>query len=343
MPQASATQIQMPATNREALSTRPTSGTLIAALVLLLLIALPWILIAFGQDYYLEFARRILIVAMIATSLNLLIGYGGMVALGHAGFVGVGAYTMVAAAEAGVSSAWILWFYGAVGAGVAALLIGSIAIRTRSVYFIMITLAFSQMLYYFAVSLRTYGGDDGYNLSILPQLGAGLKIDDNSTFYWVVLAIAVCLYFGLKHLLASPYGKALCGTRDNEIRMSALGFPVYRIQLIAFVIAGAVAGLGGALLLTHNTFVSPSSMSFTQSTALIVMVALGGMLRPWGPALGTVIWMTLEEFLRQYTEYWHWPLGIMLILIILIFPFGLSSIQQRRRDSSEAGPSSSKH
>lgn len=305
-------------------------------LLLVALIVLPWILMSTGQGYYVGFVRRVLIVALIATSLSLLVGHAGMVALGHAGFVGVGAYAMAAAVEGGVSSVWLLWAIGAACAGIVALMIGSIAIRTRGVYFIMITLAFSQMLYYFAVSLRVFGGDDGYNLEKFPVPGLGLSLEDDSTFYWVVLALCALLYAGLKRLLEARFGKALFGARDNEARMTALGYPVQRIRLIAFTIAGAVAGLGGALLLTHNQFISPASMSFAESSILLVMVALGGTYRPWGAALGATLWMVLEEVLRQYTEYWHWPMGLALMVIILWAPKGVSSMRLVRTDQAKA-------
>jgi branched-chain amino acid transport system permease protein len=299
-------------------------------IVLALLVALPWLCAATGQEYYLGFARRVLIMALAAGSLNFIMGYGGLVALGHAGFIGVGAYTLVALSEAGVTSAWALWGAAAVGAAAVAAATGAIALRTRGVYFIMITLAFAQMLYYLAVSLRVFGGDDGYNLAARPALGLGLSLDDDATFYWVVLAIAAAGFAGFNLLLQSRFGQALRGTRDNESRMTALGYPVYRIRLIAFTLTGAVAGLAGALLIVHNGFVTPGSMQWSQSAILVVMVVLGGLGRPWGAAVGVLVWMGLEETLRQFTAYWHWPVGLLLIAIVLLAPRGLCALFDRR-------------
>lgn len=296
-------------------------------LVLALLAAVPWLAPLLGLEYYIAFAMRLLITMLIASSLNVLMGYGGMVALGHAGFVGVGAYTMVALVEAGVQSAWGLWGGAMLGAAAVALLIGAVSLRTRGVYFIMITLAFAQMLYYVAVSLRRYGGDDGYNLAQRPELGGGLDAGDDRVLYLVVLTLCALAYAAMNRLIGSRFGKTLAGMRDNEARMRALGYPTFALQLQAFVLTAAMAGLGGALLLTQNAFVSPSSMHWSQSAVLIVMVVLGGLGHRFGGIVGAAVWVLLEENLRQYTEYWHWPLGLLLIVIILFAPQGLCRLR----------------
>jgi len=308
--------------------------TFVPWIVLAVLASLPLWAAATDQYYYLDFARRILIVVLATASLNLLVGYGGMVALGHAGFVGVGAYTVAAFVEAGVQSAWALWALSGVCAGLVACLMGTVALRTRGVYFIMITLAFAQLLYYLAVSMRIYGGDDGYNLPFRPQVGPGLSLDDSATFFWLVLAFAAACFAGLQYLLGSRFGKALCGIRDNEARMTALGYPVFRLRLAAFTLAGAIAGLSGSLLIMHNGFISPSSIHWSQSSILLVMLVLGGVARPWGAAIGTTVWMVLEEVLRQSTEYWHWPLGALLILIVLAAPQGLAQLHRRGKPAT---------
>jgi len=310
--------------------------TFVPWIVLAVLASLPLWAAATDQYYYLDFARRILIVVLATASLNLLVGYGGMVALGHAGFVGVGAYTVAAFVEAGVQSAWALWALSGVCAGLVACLMGTVALRTRGVYFIMITLAFAQLLYYLAVSMRIYGGDDGYNLPVRPHTGPGpgLGLDDSATFFWLVLAFAAACFAGLQYLLGSRFGKALCGIRDNEARMTALGYPVFRLRLAAFTLAGAIAGLSGSLLIMHNGFISPSSIHWSQSSILLVMLVLGGVARPWGAAIGTTVWMVLEEVLRQSTEYWHWPLGALLILIVLAVPQGLAQLHRRGKPAT---------
>ena len=297
--------------------------------MLAVLASLPLWAAATDQYYHLDFARRILIVVIATTSLNLLVGYGGMVALGHAGFVGVGAYTVVVFGEAGVQSAWALWALSALFAGLVACLMGTVALRTRGVYFIMITLAFAQLLYYLAVSMRLYGGDDGYNLPLRPSAGLGLSLDDSATFFWLALAFAAAGFAGLQYLLGSRFGKALCGIRDNEARMTALGYPVFRLRLAAFTLAGAMAGLSGSLLIMHNGFISPSSIHWSQSSILLVMLVLGGVAGPGGAGHGPTVWLVLEEVLRQSTEYWHWPLGALLILIVLAAPQGLTQLHRR--------------
>jgi len=312
---------------------------------------LPWLLCALlalfplvapslGLDFYVSFVRRALILALAAASLNFILGFGGMAALGHAGFLGVGAYALVALADAGVESAWLLWPAAMVVAGAVAALIGLIALRTRGVYLIMSTLAFAQMLYYVAVSLRVYGGDDGYNLLARPSLGLGLDSADEATFYWVVLALVALVMAGLNRATHSRFGHALMGLRDNETRMRAMGYPVFRLMLVAFALSGALAGLAGALLVSHNAFVSPSVMHWTQSATLIVMVVIGGVGLRWGGPVGAVVWIGLEELVKQFTEYWHLPLGLLLIVIVFVAPRGLAGLFEagrwpRRRAHSE--------
>ncbi|RYX96232.1 MAG: branched-chain amino acid ABC transporter permease [Comamonadaceae bacterium] len=298
-------------------------------LILALLAAFPLLAPLVGIEYYVGFVRRALIFALAAASLNFILGFGGLAALGHAGFLGVGAYTMVAIADAGVGSAWLMWGAAMLVAGLVSALIGVVALRTRGVYFLMITLAFAQMLYYIAVSLRAYGGDDGYNLSARPNLSLGLDSMNEPTLYWVVLALFAGVMWLLNRVTASRFGHALMGIRDNETRMQALGYPVFRLRLVAFTLAGAIVGLAGALLTTQNSFISPSVMHWTQSATLIVMVVIGGVGRRWGGPVGAAAWIFLEEFFKQYTDYWHMPLGVLLILIVFLAPRGLSGVFDR--------------
>ena len=298
--------------------------------LLVALAAFPLVAPLFGMEFYIGFVRRVLIMALAAASLNFILGFGGMVALGHAGFIGVGAYTVVAFADAGVMSAWVLWPMAALVAGLVAALIGTVALRTRGVYFIMTTLAFAQMLYFVAVSLRKYGGDDGYTLPSRPALGLGIDLGNESTFYWVVLVLVALALAWMHRATRSRFGHALMGIRDNETRMRALGYPVFRIQLVAFAIAGAVAGLAGALLAGGNGFISPGAMHWTQSATLVVMVVIGGLGRSWGGPVGAAVWLLLEEVLKQYSEYWHLPLGLLLIAVALWAPKGISALYKRR-------------
>ncbi len=315
-------------------STASRSARLLPWALLLALALFPLVAPAFGLDYYVGFVRHLLIIMIAATSLNFILGYGGMVALGHASFIGVGAYTVVALVDAGFTSAWGAWAAACVVSAMFAAVIGAVSLRTRGVYFLMITLAFAQMLYYLAVSLSTYGGDDGYGLHNPLELGMGLDSAHIHVFYWIVLIIAALLFAFLNRVAVSRFGYALRGIRDNEIRMEALGYPVYWIQLTAFIAAGAMAGLAGALLACHNQFVSPSLMHWTESAKLLVMVVIGGLGQRWGGPLGVAIWLTLTEVLKLYTEYWRWPLGLLLILIVFFAPRGMAALFDRRETSA---------
>jgi len=312
------------------------SRTFGLGLLLVALAAFPLVAPLFGLDFYIGFVRRVLVVALAAASLNFILGFGGMVALGHAGFIGMGAYTVVALSDAGVMSAWLLWPLAALVAGVVAALIGTVALRTRGVYFIMTTLAFAQMLYFVVVSLRKYGGDDGYTLMSRPTLLPGLDLGNESTFYWVVLVVVALALWWLHRATQARFGHALMGIRDNETRMRALGYPVFRLQLVAFAIAGAIAGLAGALLAGGNGFVSPATMHWTQSATLVVMVVIGGLGRSWGGPVGAVVWLVLEEALKQHTEHWHMPLGLLLIAVALWAPRGLAALSTKRRTVAAA-------
>lgn len=300
-------------------------------LVLLLFALVPVLDQQWGLNYYVGFITRMLIIAIAASSLNWILGYGGLVALGHAGFMGVGAYALVAWVDAGFESAWIAWGLGIALAALVSLLIGMVALRTRGVYFIMITLAFAEMLYYFATSLSTYGGDDGYSIYVPLSLGSWLD-EWAYGFYCVVLGCAVVVYGISSCLERSRFGYVLRGARDNESRMHALGYAVFLVRLVAFVGAGAVAGLAGGLLAFQDGFVSPSSMQWTHSAVLIVMVVMGGMGHRWGGALGALIWLVLEECLRMHTDYWHWPMGVMLLLVVFLAPRGVAGLLTRVKE-----------
>jgi branched-chain amino acid transport system permease protein len=304
------------------------TATNMSLLGLVLLLVFPLIAPALNLDFYVSFVRRVLIFALAATSLNFILGYGGMVALGHAAFFGAGAYVVAMLSVQGVSQALIAWPVAMLVAGALALVIGLISLRTRGVYFIMITLAFAQMVFYLFISLRQYGGEDGLNLKG-PSLLLGLNLADDRTFYYVVLVVVLACLWWLNRLIQARFGQALQGIRENEARMEALGYPVFRIKLLAFVIAGVMAGLAGALLASHNQFVSPSLMHWTASANLIIMVIVGGIGLRYGGLVGAAVMLWLEEVLRLYTDYWHLPLGVLLLAIVLFAPRGLAGMFKR--------------
>jgi len=294
-------------------------------LILLALAVFPLVAPSLGLDFYISMVRRVFIFAMVATSLNFILGYGGMVALGHAAFFGVGAYAVAILASEGIMQGWVAWPAAMVVVAALALVTGAISLRTRGAYFIMITLAFAQMLYFVVISLRQYGGEDGMNLPGHSQWPV-IDLADDVTFYYVCLALLVAVLILFNRLVASHFGAALQGVRENEVRMAALGYPVYRIRLAAFVIAASVAGLAGALLANHNLFVSPGMMHWTQSANLLIMVIVGGIGMRYGGVVGAIVLLGLEEFLRMVTEYWHLPLGLLLLVVVLAAPHGLAAL-----------------
>lgn len=294
------------------------------------LAALPPVLAAFGLEFYTVVATRVLIFAIAASSLNLILGFGGLVSFGHAAFVGLGAYTVGILADAGVSSAWVAWPVACMVSGLAAALIGWVSLRTRGVYFIMITLAFAQMFYFLMVSLKAYGGDDGLPLPQRSQMGMGLDLKDDAQLYWVALALSALVLAGLQRLLNSPFGWLLQGSRENETRMNALGAPVRRVQWQAFVLAGSLAGLAGALLANLSGLVTPQMLHWSQSGQLMVMVIIGGAGALWGGALGAAVLLLLEELLSTYTIHWQMALGLLLLFVVLFAPRGVAGLWKRR-------------
>lgn len=304
-------------------------GWLVAACLLAL--AFPHVAAMFGQDFYVSVASRVLIWALLATSLNLLVGTGGMVSMGHAAFFGAGAYVVgiVAMDLPQLSGGLIVLPLAMAVTGALALAIGAICLRTRGVYFIMITLAFAQMLFYIFISLKGYGGDDGMSIAKRSRL-PGLNMANDTVFYYVVLALlALCLY-GLARLRDSRFGRILRGIKDNEMRMESLGYATFRFKLTAFVIAGTLAGLAGALMANQNGFVSPNMLYWDQSGTVLVMIILGGLGSLWGGLAGAAVYMVLEEVLTAFTPHWQIALGLVLLGVVFYAPKGIAGLFARK-------------
>ena len=295
-----------------------------SGLVLLALIALPFVANVFGEAFYIALATRILIFALAATSLNLILGFGGMVSFGHAAFLGVGAYTVVILSQMGVVDAWVAWPTAMVVAGLFALLIGAVSLRTQGVYFIMITLAFAQMMYYLVVSFKAYGGDDGMSLLARSRIRF-LDMSNDSHFYYVTLLACVAVLVLIARVLNARFGHVLQAIRENEVRMQSLGYAVFRYKLCAFVMSGALAGLAGALLANQSGFVSPAMMQWSQSGMLMMMVILGGVGHLYGGVWGAIVFLLLEETLSHFTIHWQLGLGALLLMVVLLLPNGLTS------------------
>lgn len=280
-------------------------------------VCLPLVAWLCHEPFYVTLGSRVLIFALAALSLHVILGYAGMVSFGHAAFVGIGAYVVGIMTVHGMTNGFLQWPLAMGVAGLGALGIGAVSLTTTGVSFIMMTLAFGQMCYFAAQGLEQYGGDDGITLWHRSDF-AGLPALSNAyVFYYVVLGIlAGCLYLNWR-LVHARFGLVLQGIRDNERRMQALGFPTYRYKLVGFVIAGAVAGLAGALLANQAEFVSPAFLHWSRSGEMLFMVTLGGLGRLWGPLMGATAYLLAEELLASATPHWKIVFGPLVILFVL--------------------------
>jgi len=324
---------------RDLFSTLRTPRGLATALILLVLAVLPLLTQAFDQRYLLSIGTRIVIWSIAAVSLNMILGYGGLVSFGHAMFFGIGGYAVGILSAEGVSSGWIQWPVALLAATAWAAVIGALSLRTRGLYFIMITLAFAQLVYYVGSGLEAYGGDDGLNIgrSRFPGL---IDLRDKASFYWLCFALLCASLWFCSRYANSHFGLVLRGAKSNELRMTALGFPVFWYRLAAFTIAGTLGGLSGILLANEGAYVSPAMMSWMKSGDLIVIVVLGGMGTLFGPLYGTIAFFVLEEALppilnlahQGWGEYWMIVFGPLLVLIALYARGGIDSLLGRRHD-----------
>ena len=303
----------------------------VAALMCAALILLPLYSAVTGNIFILTLFTRIVIFALAAASLNLIMGYGGMMSFGHAAYLGIGGYAVGILAAEGIGSGFIQWPVALAVSALFALLIGALSLRTRGVYFIMITLAFAQMAYYIASALSRYGGDDGLTVYKRSDFAGLINLSDRNQFYYLCLA---CLFGGLYliwRIVNSRFGLVVQGVRSNEQRMQAIGFHANRYRLVCFVISGTICGLAGALLANNTDFVSPAVMYWTRSGDLMVMVSVGGMGSLFGPVIGAIVYLLLEELLSQFTEYSGLILGPVLLLIVLFARGGIMGLLGRMR------------
>jgi len=282
-----------------------------------------------GNIFVLTLFTRIAILALAAVSLNLIMGYGGMMSFGHAAYLGIGGYAVGILAHEGIGSGFIQWPVALAAAALFALVVGALSLRTRGVYFIMITLAFAQMAYYIASGLARYGGDDGLTIYKRSDFGGLINLSGRVQFYYLCLACLFGSIYLVWRIINSRFGLVVQGLRSNERRMEAIGFPANRYRLACFVIAGTMCGLAGALLANNTDFVSPAAMYWTRSGDLMVMVILGGMGSMFGPVIGAIVFLVLEELLSQVTEYWALIMGPLLLLIVLFGRGGIMGLLGR--------------
>ncbi len=327
---------------RKILASLGTPRGLVVAVLLLAMALLPVIAQVLDQRYLLSVSTRIVIWSIAAAGLNIMLGYGGMVSFGHAVFWGIGGYAVGIFAHHGVHDGWLQWPVGIAAAMAWATLIGALSLRTRGVYFIMITLAFAQLVYYVAVGLEPYGADDGLNIAGRSQFSGLIDLRDRGQFYWLCFALMLATIWFCARLANSRFGLVVRGAKSNETRMAALGFPVFRYRLVAFAISGGFGGLSGLLLANHDAYISPAMMSWVKSGDLIVIVVLGGMGTVFGPLFGTIAFFVLEESLKPLMdmaskgtgEYWQIVFGPLLVLVALYARGGLDSLLGRGRARS---------
>ncbi len=294
-----------------------------------------WVL---DEPFVITLATKVAILALAAAGLNLALGHGGLVSFGHAAFFGIGGYAMgVLASHAqlyeplftlgglaveGTKSMPVIWLVAIVTSGLAALGIGALSLRTGGLYFIMLTLAFAQMIYYFAISWPAYGGEDGLSIYVRNSF-PGLNTLDPIQFFGLCAALLFLVLFGLQKLIHSRFGLVLEAARQAPGRVVALGLDPHRVQLTAFVISGAITGLAGALYADLNRFVSPSMLAWQTSGELIVLVILGGTARLFGPLAGAALFIVLETWLGGISEFWQFYLGLLLLGVVLFARGGI--------------------
>ncbi|MGB5081091.1 MAG: branched-chain amino acid ABC transporter permease [Burkholderiales bacterium] len=297
----------------------------LAALALAPLLA-TWL----DQPYYIDLLRRVMIFAIAALSLNLILGYGGMVSFGHAAYLGIGGYAVAILAQQGIHSGFAQLAVAVGGSALVALVIGAVSIRTSGVYFIMITLAFTQMLYFLGISLEEFGGDDGLRLAARSDFAGLIDLGNPTAFYYVVFAVMVAFLYLIRRIVNSRFGMVMRAAKSNEARTRAIGFSPYPYRLAAFVIAGAMCGVAGMLFVNHTAYLTPDFMHWTRSGEILFMVILGGIGTAVGPVLGAFVLLLLEDALSGWTEHWQIILGPFLILVVLFARRGLAGLLSGR-------------
>ena len=324
------------------MTARLTPRSVLVAALLAIMALLPVYTELTGNTFVVTLFTRIVILAIAAVSLNLIMGFGGMVSFGHAAYLGIGGYVVGILAKEGINTGFIQWPLALVVSGLFALGVGALSLRTRGVYFIMITLAFAQVVYYIANGLDRYGGDDGLTIQSRSEFAGLINLSNRTLFYYLCLTLLFATVYLVWRMINSRFGMVIQGARSNDRRMRAIGFPTFRYKLACFVIAGVLCGLAGVLLANHTNFISPALMHWTRSGDLIVMAVLGGMGSVFGPVIGAVALLLLEETLPHLIgfasyvitgkevaaakEYWQLILGPMLLLIVLYARGGIDGL-----------------
>jgi branched-chain amino acid transport system permease protein len=290
----------------------------------------PVVATALNQPFYIDLVRRVMIFAIAALSLDLILGYGGMVSFGHAAYLGIGGYAVGILAHYGITNGFVQLAVAVGGSALVALAIGAVSIRTSGIYFIMITLAFTQMLYFLGISLEEFGGDDGMRITVLSDFGGLINLGNSMAFYYLVLGVLLAFLYLVHRIVRSRFGMVLRAAKSNEARTRAIGFSAYPYRLAAFVIAGAMCGVAGLLLVNHTAYLTPDFMHWTRSGEIMFMVILGGIGTGVGPVLGALVLLVLEDALSGVSGFTgqHWQLfvGVFLVLVVLFAKRGLAGL-----------------
>ncbi len=303
----------------------------VMVLVLVILALVPVFVALSGNYFYLDVATRLIILAIAAVSLNLILGYGGMISFGHAAYLGIGAYAVGIPAYYEIYDGYLQITLAVVLSALFALITGAICLRTRGIHFIMITMAFSQMLFFGLVSIEEYGGDDGLVIEYRSEFSGLLDLEQATQLYYAALVSLVVFLFLIGRLIQARFGMVIQGTKGNDRRMRSLGFDTYRYQLACYVISGAICGYAGALLGNFTNFISPEMMDWTRSGELIFMVVLGGGGTLFGPVIGAAAFILLEEVLSGLWLYWQFIFGLILILVVIFAKRGLMGLLSNGR------------
>ena len=307
-----------------------TPHAILSTALVILCAVVPFLAPAVGEPFYVIVFARIMIWAIAALSLNLIMGFGGMISFGHAVYLGIAGYTVGILSFHGIDNAWIQWPLGIGLCAVIALVFGAISLRTRGVYFIMITLALAQMIYFLSVSAERYGSDDGLNIFARSDFGVrAFSLEDDLTMYYTIFVVMVLSLLFLHRLFRSRFGMVLRASQSNETRVLSVGLSVYRYRLAAFVMAGVLCGIAGLLQANLERFVSPDMMNWPRSGELIFMAVLGGMHTVFGPVTGAFVFLILSEILSTVTIHWHILFGPFLVLVVLFARGGIAGLLSR--------------
>lgn len=312
------------------MNTMPLRIKIFLVVVVAALMAVPFI----GSDFYVNLLTKTMLLAVFAMSLDLLVGHTGLISMGHAAYFGLAAYvTALTVPQYEPANLWLILVLSVAAAALAALVIGFFVLRTAGIYFIMVTLAFGQMMFFLFHDTPLGKSTDGIYINVRPATGLTfLDLDKGTHFYWLAFGVMLLVFLFFRRIMRSSFGTVLAGIRINEHRMRFLGYNTFAYKLAAFTMAGAIAGLAGSLLAFHSGFVNPDILNWTQSGDVLFMVILGGMGQFYGAAVGALLFAGMQEAFGLMTRHWHLLMGMTIVFLVLAAPRGIIGWLDRRRD-----------